>query len=71
MDKILICSWPLANTFGPSSEDPVLSAAVLEYYDDELAPAGVELFQHQGNKIATERGYFGAFYEKDVEICEE
>lgn len=72
MQKILIASWPLdqSSLFGPYSDDPELVSAITVYYHKELEPCGIELYHQKGNKIATESGFFGAFYERDLEKCE-
>ena len=68
-DKIVITSWPLKDPFVTPDmvfNDEKLSNAITEYYQRELFPKNIELFEQKENCIATDSGTYGAFYESTL-----
>ncbi|MDC7248571.1 MAG: hypothetical protein PQJ49_01470 [Sphaerochaetaceae bacterium] len=69
VDNIIITKFPLSNeaedVFRFVKEDPDLIEAI-ENVKKGLKKNSIEIFEHRGNIIATDVGYFGAFYESDL-----
>ena len=69
-DTIIITSWTLdrnhEESFKMTNDDKFLNDAIEKYYKQILEPDDVEVFFKNKNIIVTEKGYFGAFYLKDL-----
>lgn len=69
VDNIIITKFPLNNeaedVFKFSKDDPELVEAIKNVIKG-LKKQSIEIFEHRGNIIATDVGYFGAFYESDL-----
>lgn len=76
VESIIITHLPISTdsslAFKDTVDDRTLINAICEYRK-ELEREGVEVFERKNNVIATEKGYFFAFFEKDLdhEIREE
>ncbi len=72
--NIVITKMPISvpgeRAFKSRIADRILINAIVEYRK-ELEKKGVEIFERVDNIIATEEGYYFAFYEKDFEAAEE
>jgi hypothetical protein len=73
--KIVITEWNYKH--GDSEfpknmvqKDEQLSEAIMGYYLEVLKPADIELWVHDQNIIATNKKFYGAFYEKDLQHAE-
>lgn len=60
---------PKDDAFGCSVSDRTLIDCICKY-SDHLRKEGVEVFARKDNVIATEKGYFCAFYEEDLRNAE-
>lgn len=69
--NVAITSWDLSTSadesLSISVDDIVLSDSIDEYYVEYLEPKGIEIFEKRGNVIVTEDGYYGAFYDDELE----
>lgn len=69
-DTIVITSWGLKighdESFKMVDDDKFLNDAIEKYYKQILELEDVEVFYKNKNIIVTEKGYFGAFYLKDL-----
>ena len=64
-------STPLASVKGIACDDLTLCAYIKKFGESLTQFKGVEVFQQIGNIIATEQGYYGAFWPKQVTKVEE
>lgn len=68
-DNIIITKFPLDNdaedVFRFAKKDPELLEAI-ENVKKNLKKQNIEIFEHRDNLIATDVGYFGAFWESDL-----
>lgn len=73
-EPIVICHLPLKVkpeiAFKDSAKDRGLISAIVSYRK-QLEKDNIEVFKRVDNVIATEKGYYIAFYEKDLNISEE
>lgn len=71
MNRIVITKCPLhtniSEVFSMAKEDEKLINAITEYRDF-LHVEGIETFDQKLNIIATEKGYYFAFWEDDLTI---
>lgn len=70
MDKIVITYAPIHankdNIFSMAKDDENLISAI-QLYSKDQSMKGVEIFERKQNIIATENGYYMAFFEGDLE----
>ena len=73
-ESIVICQLPLSVkpeiAFRDTAHDRVLIGGIVDYRK-QLERENIEVFKRVDNVIATEKGYYIAFYEKDINISEE
>ena len=73
--NVAITSWELSTdaetSFSMVNDDIVLSDSIDEYFVEYLLPKGIEMFEKQGNVIVTDDGYYGAFYDDELEDASE
>jgi hypothetical protein len=75
-DKIVITEWDYKHgdsklPLSMVQKDDRLSEAIMDYYKRILEPAGIEIWVHDFNILATSKKFYGAFYEKDLKHATE
>lgn len=69
MNPIVITSCPLSvkkeEIFKMATPDSLLESAI-KAYSKKMTQKGLETFEHYQNVIITEKGYFMAFYQSDL-----
>lgn len=70
MENIIIVNCPIQRSkdeiFAMAKNDPHLCDAI-KSLSAQYAKEGIETFEQHLNIIATERGYYAAFYESDLQ----